>query len=87
MNSGHCHWSDWTGECLKNPYWEGSYNFDSDCKTLGMLLHLGEGTLSVFQNGKLLGTLRDGLAGEYCWIAGFWGDGDLSIQRGSESTA
>ncbi|EJK69480.1 hypothetical protein THAOC_09257, partial [Thalassiosira oceanica] len=33
----------------------------------GMLLDLGNGTLSVYQNGQRLGTLKDGLAGEYCW--------------------
>ena len=49
-----------------------------------MLLDLGEGTLSVYQNGRRVGTLKDGLAGEYCWIAGFWGGGDVSIQRGYE---
>ena len=49
-----------------------------------MLLDLGEGTLSVYQNGRRVGTLKDGLAGEYCWIAGFECGGDVSIQRGYE---
>ena len=47
-----------------------------------MLLDLDEGTLSVYQNGRRVGTLKDGLAGEYCWIAGFKSKGDVSIQRG-----
>ena len=87
MKDGYCSWSDWTGE-RGNGYigcfWEGCNDYDRDCTALDMLLDLGEGTLSVFQKGKLLGTLRDGLAGEYCWIAGCWGVGDVSIQRGYE---
>ena len=54
---------------------------------LGMLLDLDEGTLSVYQNGRRVGTLKDGLAGEYCWCAGFFCSGDVSIQRGYDSTA
>ena len=79
---GDCDWSVWTGECVRLSNWEGRDNYDSNCTILGMLLDLDEGTLSVYQNGRRLGTLKDGLAGEYCWTAGFWGKGDLSIQRG-----
>ena len=83
INLGYCDWSDWTGAFAKSCYWEGRGDYDRECRTLGMLLDLGKGTLSVYQNGRRLGTLKDGLAGEYCWIAGFWGKGDTSIQRGS----
>ncbi|EJK68350.1 hypothetical protein THAOC_10477 [Thalassiosira oceanica] len=69
----------WEGDYAN---WEGRDDFDRDCTTLGMLLDLGNGTLSVYQSGRRLGTLNDGLAGEYCWIAGFLGGGDFSIQRG-----
>ena len=62
--------------------WEGRGDYDSDCITLGILLDLDEGTLSVYQNGRRVGTLKDGLAGEYCWIAGFFSECDVSIQRG-----
>ena len=47
-----------------------------------MLLDLGNGTLSVYRNGRRVDTLKDGLAGEYCWMAGFFSGGDVSIQRG-----
>ena len=40
-------------------------------ETLGMLIDLDSGTLSVYQNGRSLGTLKDGLAGVYWWIACF----------------
>ncbi|EJK53236.1 hypothetical protein THAOC_27376 [Thalassiosira oceanica] len=81
MRDGDCFWSDWEGHSYKPP-WERRNDYDRDCRTLGMLLDLGKGTLSVYQNGQILGTLKDGLAGEYCWTAGFWGEGDVSIQRG-----
>ena len=35
----------------------------TDYKEIGMLLDLDSSTLSVYQHGKLLGTLMDGLAG------------------------
>ena len=83
MRDGNCFWYDWEGHA-KNTNWEGRGDYDGHCNTLGMLLDLGEGTLSVYQNGRRVGTLKDGLAGEYCWIAGFECGGDVSIQRGYE---
>ena len=87
MRSGYCYWFDWTGCYGTLTDWEGRGDYDKDCIALGMLLDLGEGTLSVYQNGQRLGTLKDGLAGEYCWIAGFFGSGDVTIQRGYEAKA
>ena len=82
-DSCFCCWFDWTGEhAATNTDWEGRDDYTTDCITLGMLLDLGEGTLSVYQNGRSCGTFIDGLAGEYCWIAGFRSLGDVSIQRG-----
>lgn len=85
MRDGDCYWYDWTGESGKHSVWVGEDDYDRDCTILGMLLDLSEGTLSVYQNGQRLGSLKDGLAGEYSWIAGFdcfFGTGDVSIQRG-----
>ena len=87
MTDGFYYWYDWTGGYEKAVNWEGRGDYDGECNTLGMLLDLGEGTLSVYQNGRRLGTLKDGLAGEYCWIAGFFGSGDVTIQRGYEAKA
>ena len=87
LDYGGCHWSDWRGEFATSTNWGRSDNYSRECTILGVLLDLDSGTLSVYQNGRRLGTLKDGLAGEYCWIAGFWSAGDLSIQRGYEATA
>ena len=72
-------WSDGSGKTwdTKNnrrevrPEW-GHWESQKNC-SLGILLDLDEGTLSVFEvlkNGKtkLKGVLKDGLSGEYCWV-------------------
>ena len=84
MRSGNCYWSDWEGLSSKGSNWEAPDGYDRHCTSLGMLLDLDNGTLSVYQNGQRLGTLKDGLAGEYCWIAGFHvlSSGNVFIQRG-----
>jgi len=80
MRFKFCFWSDWEGDGGTDR--KGCQGFNEDWLTLGMLLDLGDGTLSLYQDGRRLGTLKDGLAGEYCWIAGFHSQGDVSIQRG-----
>ena len=83
-NTLECYWCNWLkeGRAKKSIHWEGEDAYSRDCTELGMLLDLGNGTLSMYQNGRRLGTLKDGLAGEYCWFAGFGGGGHVSIQRG-----
>ena len=81
MRSGSFFWSDWEGYAGWS-HWKGYGDFNGDCRTLGILLDLDNGTLSVYQDGQRLGTLKDGLAGEYCWFVGFWSKGDVSIERG-----
>ncbi|EJK53057.1 hypothetical protein THAOC_27573 [Thalassiosira oceanica] len=50
---------------------------------IGLLLDLEEGTLSIYQNGQRLATLKDGLSGEYCWYAAVGGfTRPISIKRG-----
>ena len=51
---------------------------------IGLLLDLDGGTLSIYQRGRKLATIKDGLSGEYCWYATtFWDDSSVSIGRGS----
>ena len=51
---------------------------------VGLLLDLDEGTLSIYQRGQKLATLKDGLSGEYCWYATtFRDDSSVSIERRS----
>ena len=48
----HSYWSDWMRERVINANWEGNDNYDGHCNTLAMMLDLGEGTLSLYQNGR-----------------------------------
>ncbi|EJK61105.1 hypothetical protein THAOC_18459 [Thalassiosira oceanica] len=48
---------------------------------IGLLLDLDEGTLSIYQNGQRVATLKDGLSGEYCWYASVY-NSTISIKRG-----
>ena len=50
---------------------------------IGLLLDLGGGALTVYQNGQRLATLKDGLSGEYCWYGEVFDHASLSIERGS----
>ncbi|EJK71375.1 hypothetical protein THAOC_07195 [Thalassiosira oceanica] len=82
--AGQCWYSNWEGTDRRS-IWEGIDNFDKDNDTLGMLLDLDSGRLSVYRNGQRVGILKNELAGVYCWIAclsiGGIG-GSASIMRG-----
>ena len=78
---GLFYWHDWT--C----YRRGSevHGFQP-CIPVGLLLDLDEGTLSNYQRGHKLVTLKDGLSGEYCWYTTTYSVGatisTISIERG-----
>ena len=44
--------------------------------TIGLLLDLDEGTLTVYKNGRRLGVMKDGLSGEYCWYTSIYSSGE-----------
>lgn len=69
--TGCCEYSDWKKYPggPKKKQWEGQKGFDIYDGELGLLLDLDEGTLSVYKNGVRLGTMMDGLSGEYTWTA------------------
>ena len=48
--------------------WEGMEPTDDRSFKIGMVLDLDEGTLDVVKNDRRLGTLKNGLSGEYCWV-------------------
>ena len=50
--------------------------------TVGLLLDLDKGALSVFKNGRFLGVMEDGLGGEYCWFVSFNLDCTMSMSKG-----
>ncbi|EJK62342.1 hypothetical protein THAOC_17051 [Thalassiosira oceanica] len=66
-DDGETNWTEWNGyEDENNIEWEGRETCQSG-DTVGMLLNLDKGTLTVYKNNRRLGVLKDGLSGPYCW--------------------
>ncbi|EJK59559.1 hypothetical protein THAOC_20199 [Thalassiosira oceanica] len=67
--SGKMDWTNWDAideEGLAD--WEGMEDCETG-ETIGMLLNLDEGTLTVYKNNRRLGVMQVGLSGSYCWHA------------------
>ena len=85
---GDMNWTDWDEEDREGVKWRGMEGCGTG-DTVGMLLNLDEGTLTVYKNNRRLGVMKDELSGTYCWYASVAGDrygGEneaVSIQRGS----
>jgi len=72
---------DWEGDFVTEE-WNGMEEMSSSC-TIGMLLDLDEGTISVYNNGRKLGVMKRGLAGHYCWVVTLAGGTRVTIKRGT----
>ena len=81
-SSGSRHWTNWDDEGSSST-WQGREGLGGSGGTIGLLLDLNEGTLSVFKNGRLLGVMKDGLSGEYCWIVTFESPCTISMSNGT----
>ena len=80
-STGQCYWTDWHYD--KNASdWQGRDGLGGSGGTIGLLLDLDEGTLSLFKNGRLLGMMKDGLSGEYCWSVSVYSTCTISMSRG-----
>ena len=78
---GCCYSHDWgEGEFVRET-WDGMEDL-SGSYTIGMLLDLDEGTLSVYKNGRKLGVMKRGLAGQYCWVVTLLPGRQVTIKRG-----
>ena len=54
---------------------------------IGMLLDLEAGNLTVYNNARKIGVIKDGFSGEYCWCASIWENGDsVRIENGQIPT-
>ncbi|EJK76371.1 hypothetical protein THAOC_01870 [Thalassiosira oceanica] len=66
--------------------WEGREGCQSG-DTVGMLLNLDEGTLTIYKNNRRLGVMMDGLSGPYCWYVSLYNrpsvTDEVSIKRGT----
>jgi len=81
VGNGGVIWTDWEGGGDDEEIeWVGM----EDCKTgdtVGMMLNLNEGTLTVYKNSRRLGVMKDGLSGSYCWYVGVLGGSRVTIIR------
>ena len=87
--SGRMSWTNWDGERQYGIAWEGGEVVGAG-DTVGLLLNLNEGTLTVYKNNRRLGVMKDGLSGSYCWCATIVRDGVLdaiTIKRCDPPTA
>ncbi|EJK54241.1 hypothetical protein THAOC_26158, partial [Thalassiosira oceanica] len=64
-DDGGMRWSDWENDEVDYE-WEGMESCQSG-DTVGMLLNLDEGTLTVYKDNRRLGVMKAGLSGPYCW--------------------
>ncbi|EJK51071.1 hypothetical protein THAOC_29794 [Thalassiosira oceanica] len=77
-DEGHCRETDWDTE-VTNDDWHGREGLDRN-GTIGLLLDLDEGTLSVFKNDRRLGVMKEGgLSGEYCWFVSAYSSCEISM--------
>ncbi|EJK72097.1 hypothetical protein THAOC_06409, partial [Thalassiosira oceanica] len=62
--------------------WEGKESSTTG-DTIGMLLNLDDGTLTVYKNNRRLGVIKDGLSGSYCWYVRVKKDQAVAIKKGA----
>ncbi|EJK65172.1 hypothetical protein THAOC_14001, partial [Thalassiosira oceanica] len=84
--SGRMNWTDWYDDQI-DIEWEGREYCQSG-DTVGMLLNLDEGTLTIYKNNRRLGVMMDGLSGPYCWYVSVYkrrtaAESAVSIKRGT----
>ena len=82
--NGQCAWTDWNISSVYSD-WQGMEVLTRS-GTIGLLLDLDEGNLSVFKNGRRLGVMKDGFDGEYCWFTALRSSYTVSIQNGDLPT-
>ncbi|EJK47414.1 hypothetical protein THAOC_33863 [Thalassiosira oceanica] len=84
-DDGGMRWTNWD-DFEFGVEWEGIESCQSG-DTVGMLLNLDEGTLTVYKNNRRLGVMMDGLSGPYCWYVSLYKSqavtGAVSIKRGA----
>ena len=78
---GKMSWTNWDNEIHHLVEWEGMEGCEAG-DTLGMLLNLNEGTLTVYKNNCCLGVMKDGLTGSYCWYSTLIRDEAVAIKGG-----
>ncbi|EJK58217.1 hypothetical protein THAOC_21679 [Thalassiosira oceanica] len=85
-DDGTMNCTGWDDEIQFGLNWEGMESCQPG-DTIGMLLNLDEGTLTVYRNNRRLGVIKDGLSGPYCWYVSLVNrpsvTDEVSIKRGT----
>ncbi|EJK45550.1 hypothetical protein THAOC_35833 [Thalassiosira oceanica] len=84
--SGSTIWTGFEGHDYHGYHWIHDWEGIEGCETgdtVGMLLNLDEGTLTVYKNNRRLGVLKDGLSGQYCWYVRVKKDEAVAIKKGA----
>ena len=74
---GHCFYHTdgghrWPG----NHNWEGKQSVQEQDDCIGMLLHLNQGSVTVWKNDEKLGVMQaEGLSGPLCWAVSMFDEG------------
>ncbi|EJK64039.1 hypothetical protein THAOC_15269, partial [Thalassiosira oceanica] len=77
---GRCGGTEWDTKVTDDD-WHGREGLDGS-GTIGLLLDLDEGTLSVFKNDRRLGVMKEGgLSGEYCWFVSAYSSCEISMLK------
>ena len=76
-------------KCFRTDWSTGADGYDwlgrerlRESGSVGLLLDLNEGTLTVFKNGRRLGVMKDGLGGEYVWFVTSRSTCTISVSKG-----
>ena len=78
--NGRICWTNWDNVQQIGVDWEGMEGCNAG-DTVGMLLNLNDGTLTVYKNNRRLGVMKDGLSGSYCWFATCYDETTVTIGR------
>ena len=80
---GKCYSSGWDAPNNEYESWEGMEASMYSVGEIGMMLDLDERSLSVYKNGRKLGVMKRGLAGQYCWVVSLLNETGVTIKRGA----
>ena len=78
--NAYASWTNWDDEVQIFGSWRGMEGCEAG-DTVGMLLNLDEGALTVYKNNRRLGVMKDGLSGSYCWYAVCTGEATITIKK------
>ena len=79
--NGKLFWTNWDDEDNWGLDWEGTESCITG-DTVGMLLNLDRGTLTVYRNNRRLGLMKNDLFGPYRWFVTLSDDDTVAIKSG-----